>query len=291
MSVDGVALATTISNASSAVILLIYLSRDRGLCRFSVKKLRFDKNALKNIICIGLPAGIQGALFSLSNMIIQSSVIKVNNMLTPPGISYQPVVKGNAAVTNLESFAYTATNSVYQASVTFTGQNTGAGKYKRIGAVMRNCYLITFFVAEIAAGLILLFRRPLLSLYGVSPGADGTGEAITFYAATTRMLYTYPLYFLLAFMEVGSGVLRGLGKSLTSTAVSLIGSCVLRIVWIYTVFAAFPSLDAIYISYPLSWGMTALIHFICSVTVRKKLMRRQPAVQKVQDSEAVTLQR
>lgn len=273
MSADGVALATAISNAASAVILLIYLSRNKGLCRFSLKKLKIDKTAFKNIVYIGLPAGIQGALFSVSNMIIQSSVIKVNNMITPAGISYQPVVKGNAAVANLESFAYTATNSVHQASVTFTGQNVGAGKYKRVGAVMRNCYIITFFVAEISAGLILLFRNPLLSLYGVVPGAAGSGEAIAYSAAVTRMIYMYPMYFLLAFMEVGSGVLRGLGKSLTSTTVSLIGSCLFRIVWIYTVFAACPTLGAIYISYPITWGLTAIIHFICCTAVRKKLLR------------------
>ncbi|MGN0493177.1 MAG: MATE family efflux transporter [Acutalibacteraceae bacterium] len=275
MSVDGVALATTISNAASSSILLIYLARDKGLCRFSLKYLKFDRKALKNIIYIGLPAGIQGALFSVSNMLIQSSVIKVNNMVTPAGISYQPVVKGNAATANLESFAYTATNSVYQASVTFTGQNVGAGKYKRIGSVMRSCYLVTFCVAVISAGLILLLRQPLLSLYGVVPGAEGSGEAIAYSTAVTRMLYMYPLYFLLAFMEVGSGILRGLGKSMTSTTVSLIGSCVFRIVWIFTAFAAHPTLGIIYVSYPISWGLTALIHFICCTAVRKKLLRRQ----------------
>lgn len=284
MSVDGVALATAISNAASAVILLIYLARSKGLCRFSVKKLRFDKTALKRIVYIGLPAGIQGAFFSVSNMHIQSSVIKVNNMITPAGIGYQPVVKGNAAVANLESFAYTATNSVHQASVTFTGQNVGAGKYSRISSVMRNCYLITFFVAEISAGLILLFREPLLSLYGVTNDAAGSGEAIAYSAAIIRMLYMYPMYFLLAFMEVGSGILRGLGKSMTSTTVSLIGSCVFRIVWIFTVFAAHPTLGVIYVSYPISWGLTALIHFICCTAVRKKLLRRQNGKKEKEES-------
>ena len=273
MSVEGVALATTISNASSAVILLVHLARDKGLCNFSVKKLRLDKLAFKNIVYIGLPAGIQGALFSLSNMLIQSSIIKVNNMLTPAGINYQPVVKGNSAVANLEGFAYTATNSVYQASITFTGQNLGARKYNRIGSVMRNCYLITFFVAEVSAGLVLLFRNPLLSLYGVVNGAEGTGEAIAYSAAITRLLYMFPAYFTLAFMEVGSGILRGLGKSATSTIVSLIGSCLFRVVWIFTVFAARPTLGIIYVSYPISWALTALIHFICSTSVRKKLLR------------------
>ncbi len=285
MSADGVALATVLSNVASAAVLLIYLSRDKGPCRFCLKKIRIDKNSLKSIVCIGLPAGIQGALFSVSNMIIQSSIIKVNNMITPSGLDYQPVVKGNAAAGNIESFSYTATNSVYQASVSFTGQNVGAGKYKRIGAVMRNCYMITFLIAQISAGIILIFRNPLLSLYGVSAGEAGSGEAIAYSAAITRMLYMFPLYFLLAFMEVGSGVLRGMGKSFTSTAVSLIGSCLLRIVWIYTVFAAHPTLGAVYISYPISWGLTAIIHFICCTYVRKKLLREGTKQKAITDTD------
>ena len=280
MSVEGVALATTIANAASAAILLVHLGRSKGICRFSFRKLRLDKTSFKSIVYIGLPAGIQGALFSLSNMLIQSSIIKVNNMMTPDGINYQPVVKGNSAVANLEGFAYTATNSVYQASITFTGQNLGARKYNRIGSVMRNCYLITFFVAEISAGLILLFRNPLLSLYGVVNGAAGTGEAIAYSAAITRLLYMFPPYFTLAFMEVGSGILRGLGKSATSTIVSLIGSCLFRVVWIFTVFAARPTLGIIYVSYPISWAMTALIHFLCSNSVRKRLLRTQKVTEK-----------
>ena len=280
MSVEGVALATTIANAASAAILLVHLGRSKGICRFSFRKLRLERAAFKDIVLNGVPAGIQGALFSLSNMLIQSSVIKVNNMITPAGIGYQPVVKGNAAVANLESFAYTATNSVHQASVTFTGQNVGAGKYSRISSVMRNCYLITFFVAEISAGLILLFRNPLLSLYGVVNGAASTGEAIAYSAAITRLLYMFPPYFTLAFMEVGSGILRGLGKSATSTIVSLIGSCLFRVVWIFTVFAARPTLGIIYVSYPISWAMTALIHFLCSTAVRKKLLRTQKVTEK-----------
>lgn len=277
MSVDGVALATTISNAASAAILLIYLSKDKGMCRFSFKKLRLDRTSFKSIIYIGLPAGVQGALFSLSNMIIQSSIIKVNNMITPAGLDYQPVVKGNSAAANLENFAYTATNSVYQASITFTGQNVGAGKFKRVASVMRNCYFITFCIAAVAAGILIFCKTPLLSLYGVVKGASGTGEAIAYDSAVTRIMCIFPLYFLLAFMEVGSGVLRGLGRSTTSTLVSLVGSCIFRIIWIYTVFAAVPTLTVIYVSYPVSWGLTAAMHFICCIVVRRKLMRTRRA--------------
>lgn len=273
MSVDGVALATSVSNAVSAAVLLAHLSRLNDDCRFSLKNLRIDGSAFAKIIHIGFPAAVQGALFSLSNIIIQSSIIKVNNIVTPAGIDYQPVVKGNAATSNLEGFVYTSTNSVYQASVAFTGQNVGAEKYNRIAPVMRDCYFLTFLIAEIVTVTIILLRTPLLSLYGIAPGAAGSGEAIAFETAVTRMNYMLIPYSLLAFMEVGSGVLRGLGKSVTSTVVSLIGSCVLRIVWIYTVFAANPTLESIYISYPISWGITAIIHFVCCTAVRTRMIK------------------
>ncbi len=277
LSVEGVALATTIANAVSAGILLICLARKKSVCKFSFRKLKINKAALISIIQVGLPAGIQGALFSLSNLIIQSSIIKVNNMITPADITYQPVVKGNAAAGNLEGFAYTATNSVYQAATSFTGQNVGAKKFKRVSSVMRNCYLITFCIAGFFTAFMLIFKAPLLSLYGVS-ASESIGDMIAFEAATTRFLYMFPCYFFLAFMEIGSGVLRGFGKSLTATFVTLFCTCIFRIVWIFTAFAALPSLDMIYISYPISWGMTALINFICCKIIQKKHINEQETI-------------
>lgn len=274
LSVEGVALATTIANAASAVILLTCLARKKSDCKFSFKKLKIDKTALISIIQIGLPAGIQGALFSLSNLIIQSSIIKVNNMVTPADVTYQPVVKGNAAAGNLEGFAYTATNSVYQAATSFTGQNAGAKKYKRISSVMKNCYFITFCIAGFFTAFMLILKGPLLSLYGVA-ASENTADMIAFETATTRFLYMFSCYFLLAFMEIGSGVLRGFGKSLTATFVTLFFTCIFRIVWIFSAFAAFPSLGVIYISYPISWGMSALINFICCVVIQKKHIKEQ----------------
>ncbi len=275
MSVDGVAYATSISNAVSAVLLVICLSKEKGACRFSFRKLGMDRSAFGDILYVGLPAGLQGALFSLSNMLIQSSILQVNNTMCPADSAYQPVVKGNAAASNLENFAYTATNSVHQASVTFTSQNVGAEKYERVSRVMKCCYFVTFLIAVVMSGIVLLLREPLLALYGVKAGADGSLDSIAMSTAVTRMLYMLTTYFLCSFMEVGSGVLRGLGKSVTSTVVSLVGSCVLRVVWIFTVFRLDPTLGAIYISYPLSWGLTALIHFACCIVTKNKLIRQK----------------
>ncbi len=267
MSVDGVAYATVIANAANVVILGIVLMRDSGWCRLELRKLRITGAAMKEIIRDGLPAGVQGMLFSLSNMLIQSTIIGINNTMCPGGSA---VIDGNAAATNLEGFAYVATNSVYQAAVTFTSQHHGARKYKRIGTVMRCCYFVTGLVAIAAAAILLILRHPLLSLY-IQNGSDLALET-----AYTRFYINIAPYFTLAFMEVGSGVLRGLGKSTLSTVISLLGSCVFRLLWIYFIFPLHPELWMVYLSYPISWALTALTHFTVSMIVRRRCLRMYP---------------
>ena len=266
-SVDGVAYATVIANAANVLLLGIVLLRDTGWCRLELKKLRIERTAMKEIIRDGLPAGVQGMLFSLSNMLIQSTIIGLNNAACPGGSS---IIDGNAAATNLEGFAYVATNSVYQASVTFTSQHHGARKYKRIGTVMRCCYFVTAMIAITAAAILLTLRRPLLGLYIQS------GDPLALEAAYTRFYINIAPYFTLAFMEVGSGALRGLGKSTLSTVISLIGSCVLRLVWIYFIFPLNPTLYMVYLSYPITWTLTAATHFTVSMIVRRRYMRIFP---------------
>ena len=264
LSVEGVALATTAANLLSAVVLLVKLSHEDGPCRFHPRLLCFDTAAFKKILYIGLPAGVQGALFSLSNMLIQSSILQVNNTLCSPDSAYQPIVKSNAAVGNLEGFIYTAQNSVYQAAITFTSQNMGAAKYRRIKRVMLSCILISVLVTLTFSGTIFLLRVPLLSLYDVAPGAPGTLEALAFDSAITRLLYVCLPYFLIAIMESACGVVRGLGKSISSTVISLIGACLFRVVWLLVVFPLNPTLETIFISYPISWGLTAAAQIICA---------------------------
>lgn len=265
MSVDGVAIATAAANAVSAVALLYILSKDTGVCRFSFKKLRLDKKAFSDILHIGLPAGLQGALFSISNMLIQSSIIGINNTVCPGGSA---IIDGNSAGASLESFVYTATNAVYTAAVTFVSQHHGARKYRRIGSVMRSCYFVTLSISLVGAAILVLFRNFLAGLYVKDPMAIE--------AAATRIYVMVAPYFLLAFMEVGSGIVRGFGRSLTSTVVTLIGSCVFRIVWIFTVFRAYPTLETVYLSYPISWALTAATHFIVSLALRRKYMKKYP---------------
>ncbi len=270
LSVEGVAIATVISNLVSAVVLFYILSRENSPCKFSLKKLSFDRRAIKRVLTIGLPAAIQGALFSLSNMLIQSSVLQVNNATCPIDADFQPVVKGNAATLSLEGLIYNATNAVYQATTSFVGQNYGAQDYKRVRQSRVCCYTITVMIAVIVCIVMMFLSKPLLSLYGVNGYSTNELEIIAYQTAMLRMWYMFPFYSLLAVMEVGSGVLRGQNYSLTSTIIALLGACVFRIVWIYTVFATYPTLEIIYLSYPISWILTALAHFVTG----EVLMRR-----------------
>ena len=219
---------------------------------------------------IGLPAAIQGSLFSISNILIGSSLLQVNNALTPAGSEFAPVVKGNAASSSLHSFAHTAQSSVYHAAITFTSQNVGARKYRRIWRVMLCCYLLTFLISSLFSGVIYALLTPLLALYDVVPGESGSLAAIAYQTALTRSFYVMVFNFLMAFMDTGCGIVRGLGRSLSSTVISLLGACAFRVAWIYTVFRAIPTLDILYVSYPISWGLVAIAQFLCAATILRK---------------------
>lgn len=278
MSVQGVALATGIAAAVSAAVLYANLARDKGPCHFSFKLLGCDRREVKQILLIGIPAGVQGALFSISNMLIQSSIIAVNNSVFPADAAYQPVVKGNAAAANLEGFAYTAVNAMQQAAVTFTSQNVGAAKYKRVKRVMAACYGLGVTVGLVVTALIVGFRDPLLALYGVKEIAGDPLSPFAHEAGVARIMWTLLPYAIIALMEVGSGVLRGLGKSMTSTCICLLFACILRVVWRFTIFRIDPtsitgSLASIYISYPVSWLLAGAFLFLFSALNLRRLIR------------------
>ena len=278
MSVEGVALATAIAAAVSAAVLYGNLVRDKGPCHFSLKLLRLDVSEMKKILLIGIPSGVQGALFSVSNMMIQSSIISVNNSLFDPNAAYQPVVKGNAAAANLEGFAYTAVNAMQQAAITFTSQNVGAAKYDRVKRVMGYCYALGGLVGAAVIAVICGFREPLLALYDVKEIAGDALAHAAYETGVARILWMLLPYPIIALMEVGSGTLRGLGRSMTSTAICLLFACVLRAVWVFTIFRVDPtsltgSLASIYLSYPVSWFLAGLFLFIFSVRSLRHLIK------------------
>lgn len=273
LSVEGVALATAIANVASAVILLLKLQSAQDDTAFSWKLLKVDQTALKDIVVNGLPAGIQSALFSLSNMLIQSSIVTVNNNACPPGVEYAPIVNGNAAAANLDAFIYTAMNAVYQGAITFTSQNIGADKPHRVKRIMYSCFAIASIIGISLSALLLIFKQPLLALYGIVMGKKGSLERMAYDAAVIRFWWLSAPYFLCGLMEVCTGVLRGLGKSVTSTVISLIGACLLRVVWLWTVFPKSQTLETIFVSYPITWIVTNIAAFIVIQVALRKILR------------------
>lgn len=284
LNVEGVAAATVVANALSALCLLFILSKDESPCRFSFKKLKIDKVALLGIIRIGIPAAIQGSLFSISNLVIQSSVLKVNSILAP-GAEFQPVVKGHAASGNIEAFAYTTQNSVYQAAITFVSQNMGAKKTDRLRKTVICSYSLSLAIIAVTSTIITLVYTPFLSLYGVVPGQEGSLERLAYETSYLRLNYMLIPYFTIGIMEIGSAVLRGMGKSFTSTIICLIGACMLRIVWVMTIFQISPTMSTLYLSYPISWTITGATLFIFGYIERRRFNKQVEAEKQAELTE------
>lgn len=256
LAVAGVAIATVISQIVSMVLVMVCLMRSEGAIHLDLRKVRFHGKCLLEILRVGLPAGLQGSLFSISNVLIQSAVNSFGST----------VMAGNAAASNLEGFIYTSMNAVYQADMTFASANYGAGAYKRVRKTLWLCQA-TVVVVGLGLGMIFLaFGSPLLSIYNTNPDVIHYG--------LIRMAIICPTYFLCGMMDTTVGQLRGVGYSILPMIVSLTGACLLRIVWIYTFFAADPTLNTLYISYPISWGATFLIHLLCYAIADRKLAKK-----------------
>lgn len=259
MDVAGVALATVISQIVSAVLTVVCLIREKGSIHLDLKKLRIKSRILLSVLRVGLPAGFQGVIFSLSNVVIQSSI-------NPFG---DTVVSGNSAAQSIEGFIYMAMNTFYQAAISFTGQHIGAKKYERIPKILA-CALISVTVTGLVLGwCAYLFGRPLIGIYSKTP------EVID--AGMMRMAVIVTTYALCGEMDVMVGMLRGLGYSIMPMFVSLIGACGLRILWIMTVFKipAYHTITTVYLSYPITWAITLLAHIICYIIVWNKLKKRE----------------
>ncbi|MCQ2354735.1 MAG: MATE family efflux transporter [Clostridia bacterium] len=246
MSVAGVAYATIISQYLSAVMVTALLCFLPDCCRLDLRKLKIYPGKLLKIIRIGIPAGVQSVLFSFSNVLIQSSVNSLGDI----------AMAGNTAAANIDGLIYIACNSFYHAALNYTGQNLGARKTDRIRRTCRLCLVMVTIVGLMISGGCWIFRYELLGIY-----APGEKEVIEY--GTIRLLYMGVPYFLCGAMEVMSGMLRGLGASITSMVVSLMGACVMRIVWIYTVFSIRSTPEVLYISYPISWILTGLCAYVC----------------------------
>lgn len=256
MDVAGVALATIISEGVSAVLVLIALSKRNDSCRLDFKKMKIKKTALVRIIKIGIPAGLQNSLFAISNVLIQSSI---NSFGTAH-------ISGSAAASSLEGFCYVAMNSFQQTSLNFCGQNYGAGDLKRVKKVNNTCLLTVSAVGLFTGCLIYFFGRPLLGIY-----IHDSASAINF--GMERMKYILIPYFLCGIMDVVTGSMRGIGSSVIPMVITIVGVCVMRIVWIYTVFSMpqYHSFAGLMISYPISWLLTfAAVYVAYIITLKNR---------------------
>ena len=255
MNVAGVALATTISQGISAVLVVIVLMRRTDSCRFHPSQMRFYKPQLQKMVRIGLPAGIQSSLFSISNVMIQSSINSFGSVM----------MSGNSAAGNIEGFIYVAMNAFHQTAVNFIGQNVGAHQYDRVRKTLWICLACVSVVGIGASSLAYTFGPNLLSIY-----ITDSQEAISY--GMLRLLYVNLPYFLCGLMDVSTGALRGMGASVTPMIISILGVCGIRIGWITTIFqiSQFHTPQCLYISYPVSWIITFVIQLAAFWAVYRK---------------------
>ncbi len=262
MDVDGVAIATVISQIISCILIMNCLLKTKEIYKFSFKKIHIHKKELIEITKIGLPAGIQGSIFSISNVLIQSSVNKFGAV----------AINGNSAAQSIEGFVYTAMNSVYHSALAFVGQNVGVKKYHNINRIAWYCLLFVTLVGVVMGGGLFLCGEYVTKIYTDVPGEIEV--------SLIRLHYLCLPYFLCGIMDVMVGVLRGLGYSLTPMVVSIIGVCVFRVVWIYLVFYRVTNfsnvndLHYLYVSYPISWIGTFAVHYIMYRIVYRRLLKR-----------------
>lgn len=260
MNVAGVALATTVSQGVSAVLVVIALTRRTDACRLTLSKMRFYKAQLLKIIRIGLPAGIQGSLFSISTVLIQSSINSFGSV----------VMSGSAAAANIENFVYVCLNAFNQSAVNFTGQNLGAKKYGRVLKTLWICLVCVSIVGVVGGAAAYFFGPQLLSFY-----ISDSPEAITY--GMIRLAYICLPYFICGIMDVSTGALRGMGASTVPMIISILGICGIRIAWIYTVFQAVHTPECLFLSFPVSWVITSLCQLAAYMYVYRKHKRADEA--------------
>ncbi len=250
MDVDGVAAATVLSNLFSAIILFICLVKTKLEVKLTPKQLRIDGRTLLNILKIGVPSGIQSMIFSLANIVVQTSV---NSLGTT-------VMAASSAAYNLEIFAYYVMNSFGQTCTTFVGQNYGAGKADRCKKSLKMCIIESYIATAASCGLILLFGKTLLSVFNGDIEVINTGYI--------RLEYIFFAYIFSVPQEVLSGYLRGFGMSIIPALCAVFGICGIRLAWMFTVFKWYPSFTTIMQVYPLSLGATAIAILIMTLIIR-----------------------
>ena len=256
MNVAGVALATIISQYVSAICVLYILLNINSYIHLSMKKLHFYKDELLDILKIGIPAGLQGSLFSLSNVIIQSSINSFG----------AAAIAGNTASGNVDSIIFTCCNSVSQTATTFTSQNLGAGQYKRIRKIYFNCIGVSMGIAAIFGVALLAFGPQILTVFSTDSEVIDMG--------LIRLKLFAVTYIINSVLDVTTGQMRGLGKSVIPMIVTMVGVCGLRVLWVFTVFPQYRSMFTLYLSYPVSWLATGIVLVTMYAVTFRKILKR-----------------
>ena len=253
MGVFGVALATVIAEMISSILVIMCLIRTKGACHLDIKKIKLHKSELSDILKNGVPCGIQGAVFSISNVMIQSAINSFGSV----------VVAGNNAAQNIEAVIYNAMFAVAQSAMTFTSQNCGAGNFDRIKKGFWCCLLLVTAVGVFLGVPSYIFGKYLLKIFSTDPSIVAPG--------LTRMKYVCLVYFLCGIMDVAACTIRGIGYSILTMIISVTGICGFRIVWLLTVVKKYHTLDAIFISYPISWLIIFVLYCVILKVVLKKV--------------------
>ena len=253
LGVAGVAIATSVSQYISAIFVVISLVKTESCLHLDVRHMRIHRDKMLAILKVGLPAGLQSLVFSISNVVIQSSVNSFGSA----------VMAGSAASNNVEGFIYTSMNAVVQSAMAFTGQNIGARKFQRIGDIVRKSILLQMIIAGSMAVIGCAFSEQLISIY-----AKGDAESIAW--GVSRLRIISGTYFIMGISDVAVGAMRGMGNSTVPMAISIFGICVLRIVWIYTVFSVYRTFEMLVVSYPISWIVTLIAQYVCYGIVKRR---------------------
>lgn len=256
LGVAGVAIGTILSQLISSILVVRCLCKAEASYQLHFSKLSIKGAYMKQIFKVGIPAGIQSTVINFSNVLLQSSVNSFGSI----------AMAGYTAANNIFGFLYAATNSITQACMSFTSQNYGVGKLKRMDRVLFNCMILTIIITLLLGGGTYIFGHQLLGIY--------TSDAEVIACGIEIFLYTTVTYFLCGLMDLFPGAMRGMGYSFVPMIISIIGTVGLRIVWIFWVFPNNRSLDVLFISYPASWIFTIAMQVTCFLFVRKRVFRK-----------------
>ena len=257
MGVAGVAIGTIISQLISCVLVLTCLYRSEGSYQLRFSKLKINGAYMEQIFQVGVPAGIQSTVINLSNALLQSSVNSFGSI----------AMAGYTAANNMLGFLYMSVNSITQACMSFTSQNYGVGKLKRMDKVLRDCVILSILIAAVLGGLAYCFGPQILTVYTSDPKVINCGMEILAYTSIT--------YFLCGIMDLFPGALRGMGYSAVPMVLSVIGTVGTRIVWVFGIFPNHRSLSILFVSYPVSWIITIVLQVVCFYFVRKRVHQKE----------------